>query len=121
MAPIAEDSEEDFSNNLLVRPSEPIKSSSVERGSAFDQVPENEPGAQVDKEVSELNSAAHQVAELRTAHSEVMATVNEANASAAEATASVLTAEMLATSSSRSRLLFRVKRTTGGRTKLLGL
>ena len=51
----------------------------------------------------------------------MMATVNEANASAAEATASVMTAEMLATSSSRWRLLFRVKRTTGGRTKLLGL
>ena len=50
-----------------------------------------------------------------------MATVNEAGASASEVIASATTAEILVTSSSRSRPLIRIKRTSRGRTKLLGL
>ena len=116
LAPITEDSEEDLQNNPLVNQQKPTRSDSVERGSAFSQCPGNLQKVQS----AEVHSAAQQAPSTQTA-SDTIELQKKTNVSAAEVSASAPTAQTATSSLSRSRPLVRIKRISGGRTKLLGL
>ena len=103
-------------NNPLVNQLEPTRSGSVERGSAFNQCP----GTLQNVQSAEVHSAAQQAPGTQTA-SDTIEIQKKTNVSAAEVSTSAPTAQITTSSLSRSRPLVRIKRTSGGRTKLLGL
>ena len=101
-----------MANNPLVRPPEP-RPSSMEGVSAFEQC---QNAIKLKK-----RSAAQQAAIPQTADPVVTAIGGEEMVRAAEAPTSAPTAQVASSSQSRSRPLVRIKRVSGGRTKLLGL